>query len=161
TSLTAGTPFEGTRKPLRLWFRAIWEMVSRKNGVSAKDLQRILGFGSYETAWTWLHKLRAAMDPSQHSKLRGAVQLNEGFVGGFPQGVLARVGAPVGRSTAHKQIVLVGAEYAGRVRMWHGVDSSEKTLGRFIEANVETDARVTTDGWPGYSRKALGGRQRE
>jgi len=61
TSLTAGTIFEGTRKPLRMWFLAMWFVTSQKNGVSALGLQRELGLGSYETAWTWLHKLRRAM----------------------------------------------------------------------------------------------------
>ncbi len=60
TSLTAGTIFEGTRKPLRTWFMAMWFVTSQKNGVSALGLQRALGLGSYETAWTWLHKLRRA-----------------------------------------------------------------------------------------------------
>src|SRR5271166_1184800 len=61
TSLTAGTIFEGTRKPFRMWFLAMWFVTSQKNGVSALGLQRELGLGSYETAWTWLHKLRRAM----------------------------------------------------------------------------------------------------
>ncbi len=58
TSVIAGTIFEGTRKPLPMWFRAMWLVTSEKNGVSALGLQRQLGIGSYETAWAWLHKLR-------------------------------------------------------------------------------------------------------
>ena len=61
TVITAGTIFEGTRKPLRAWFLAMWFVTSQKNGVSALGLQRALGLGSYETSWTWLHKLRRAM----------------------------------------------------------------------------------------------------
>src|SRR3989304_5988838 len=61
TPVTAGTIFQDTRHPLTLWFRAIWWVTSQKTGASALGLQRILGFGSYETAWTWLHKLRRAM----------------------------------------------------------------------------------------------------
>ena len=61
TSVTAGTIFQDTRKPLRTWFLAMWFITSQKNGVSALGLQRVLGLGSYETAWTWLHKLRRAM----------------------------------------------------------------------------------------------------
>src|SRR5207249_78489 len=61
TSVTAGTIFQDSRKPLRLWFRAIWYVTSQKNGVSALGLQRVLGLASYETAWSWLHKLRRAM----------------------------------------------------------------------------------------------------
>src|SRR6516225_2812526 len=60
-SLTAGTIFQDTRTPLRVWFRALWWMTSQKNGVSALGLQRVLGLGSYQTAWCWLHKLRRAM----------------------------------------------------------------------------------------------------
>ena len=55
TSLTAGTVSQDTRKPLRMWFLAMWFVTSQKNGVSALGLQRALGLGSYETAWTWLH----------------------------------------------------------------------------------------------------------
>ena len=61
TSLTSGTVLEKTRKPLKVWFRAVFEISTRRTGISAKDLQRILGFGSYKTAWSWLHKLRAAL----------------------------------------------------------------------------------------------------
>ena len=60
-SVTAGTIFQDTRTPLPVWFRAIWWVVSQKNGASALGMQRILGLGSYRTAWTWLHKLRRAM----------------------------------------------------------------------------------------------------
>jgi transposase-like protein len=61
TSLTSGTLLEKTRKPLKMWFRAVFEVSTRRTGISAKDLERIMGFGSYKTAWTWLHKLRAAL----------------------------------------------------------------------------------------------------
>lgn len=54
TSATAGTIFDKTRTPLRTWFAAIWFVVSQKDGASALGLQRVLGFGSYQTAWTML-----------------------------------------------------------------------------------------------------------
>jgi transposase-like protein len=60
-SVTAGTIFQDTHKPLRLWFRAIWHVTSQKNGASAVSLQQVLGLGGYLTAWTWLHKLRLAL----------------------------------------------------------------------------------------------------
>jgi len=60
-SVTAGTIFQDTHKPLRLWFHAIWHITSQKNGASAASMQQILGLGSYQTAWTWLHKLRRVM----------------------------------------------------------------------------------------------------
>ena len=58
TSATAGTVFEGTRKPLRLWFRAMECVTSRRQGASARALQGLLRLPSYQTAWVWLHKLR-------------------------------------------------------------------------------------------------------
>jgi hypothetical protein len=61
TSVIAGTIFQDTGKPLRNWFTAIWWVTTQKNGASAAGLQQILGLGSDQTAWTWLHKIRAAM----------------------------------------------------------------------------------------------------
>ena len=103
TSLTAGTIFEGTRKPLRTWFMAIWFVTSQKNGVSALGLQRVLGLGSYETAWTWLHKLRRAMVLPGRELLAGAVEIDETYVG-------ARHTSVGGRSPGHKAIVAVAVE---------------------------------------------------
>ena len=116
TSLTAGTVLEKTRKPLKMWFRAIFEITSRRTGISAKDLQRIMGFGSYETAWTWLHKLRAAMVRSDSEPLGPFVQIDETLVGGK--------GGP------HKQLVLVAAEANGRVRLVHAENNDTVTCKR-------------------------------
>jgi transposase-like protein len=60
-SVTAGTIFHRTHLSLRTWFRAVWWVTNQKQGVSALGLQRLLGLGSYETAWACLHKLRRAM----------------------------------------------------------------------------------------------------
>ena len=60
-SVITGTIFKDTHKPLSLWFRAIWWVTGQKNGASALDLKRMLGLGSYQTAWSWLHKLRRAL----------------------------------------------------------------------------------------------------
>ena len=81
TSLTSGTLLEKTRKPFKTWFRAAFEISTRRTGISGKDLQRILGFGSYKTAWSWLHKLRAAMVRSDSEPLGPFVQLDEALVG--------------------------------------------------------------------------------
>ncbi len=82
TSPTAGTIFEGTRKPLRTWFLAMWYVTSQKHGVSALGLQRVLGLGSYQTAWAWLHKLRRAMVRPGRDRLDGEVEVDETYVGG-------------------------------------------------------------------------------
>lgn len=89
-SVLAGTLFQDTHKPLRLWFQAMWYVVSQKNGGSALGLQRALGLGSYHTAWEWLHKLRRAMVRPDRDKLSGVVEVNEAFIGGEQVGKQGR-----------------------------------------------------------------------
>ena len=144
TSLTSGTVFEKTRKPLKLWFRAIFEISSRRTGISAMDLMRIMGFGSYETAWTWLHKLRSAMVRSDSEPLGPFVEMDEALVGGK--------GGP------HKQLVLTAAEKYGRVRFAHAENNDAETCKQFADAEVSKNAAVTTDGHAGYNKKSLGKR---
>jgi len=86
TSITAGTIFQGTRKPLRLWFHVMWWIMSQKNGASAKNLQHTMGFRRYETAWTWLHKFRRAMIRPGREKLQGTVEVDETYIGGEEEG---------------------------------------------------------------------------
>ena len=83
TSVTAGTIFHDTRKPLQMWFLAIWWVTSQKTGASALGLQRVLGLGSYKTAWTWLHKLRRAMVRPDREQLGGRVEVDEHVRGWF------------------------------------------------------------------------------
>ena len=89
-SVTAGTIFHRTRTPLTVWFAAAWHVTSTKNGVSAKTLQRLLGFGSYQTAWTMLHRFRAAMVRPGRDRLAGTVEVDESYVGGPEKGVRSR-----------------------------------------------------------------------
>jgi transposase-like protein len=145
TSLTSGTLLEKTHKPLKVWFRAIFEISTRRTGISAKDLQRIMGFGSYKTAWSWLHKLRAAMVRSDSEPLGPFVQLDEALVGG--------TGGP------HKELVLVAAEANGRVRLAHVENNDKGTCKRFADGQLAEDARVVTDGHAGYDKKSLGKRK--
>ena len=147
TSLTSGTVLEKTRKPLKMWFRAIFEISTRRTGISAKDLQRIMGFGSYKTAWSWLHKLRAAMVRSDSEPLGPFVQVDEALVGGK--------GGP------HKELVLVAAEAGARVRLAHVESNDKETLKRFADGQIAADAHVATDGHAGYDAKSLGQRHHE
>ena len=80
-SATAGTIFQDSHLPLRTWFRAMWWVTSQKNGASALGLQRILGLGSYRTAWALLHKLRRAMVRPGREQLAGCVEVDETYVG--------------------------------------------------------------------------------
>jgi transposase-like protein len=86
TSVTAGTVFQDTRLPLRLWFRAMWAITGYKHGVSALGLQKVLGMRRYETVWTWLHKLRAVMVRPGRERLSGTVEVDETYVGGVKLG---------------------------------------------------------------------------
>jgi hypothetical protein len=146
TSLTSGTVLEGTRKPFKVWFRAVFEISSRRNGISAKELQRILGFGSYETAWTWLHKIRGSLTRQGREPLSEDVEIDEAFVGG------KRLG---------KSMVLVATETDGRVRFAHALTNDEQTLKTFADANLAEDASVTSDGHAGYNATSLGEREHE
>jgi transposase-like protein len=144
TSLTAGTLLEKTHKPLKMWFRAVFEISTRRTGISAKDLQRIMGFGSYKTAWTWLHKLRAALVRPEREPLGPFVQMDEALVGGK--------GGP------HKELVLVAAEADGRVRLAHAETNDKATLRHFADGQVAANARVVTDGLASYDGDSLGER---
>jgi Zn ribbon nucleic-acid-binding protein/transposase-like protein len=140
TSLTSGTLLEKTRKPLKVWFRAIFEISARRTGISAKDLQRMLGFGSYKTAWTWLHKLRTALVRPEREPLGPFVQIDEAFVGG---------------KNRLKELILVAAETGGRVRLAHAENNDEATLKRFADGQVARDAHVVTDGLASYNERSL------
>ncbi len=79
-TVTAGTIFDKTRTELRVWFAAIWYITNQKHGVSALGLQRVLGLGSYETAWTMLHRLRRAMVRPDRELLHGEVEVDETYL---------------------------------------------------------------------------------
>lgn len=151
-SVTSGTPMHRTKKPLRLWFRAMWEMTTHRSGISAKDLQRALGFGSYETAWTWLHKLRCCMVRPDREPLTGDVQFDDTYFGGNDN----RPGRP--RPGGKKALVYVATEAGGRVRLEHAPDLQAETIKNFSDRNLATDCQVTTDGYRSYNKTALGAR---
>jgi hypothetical protein len=77
----AGTIFENTNKPLRQWFKVVHLMLTSKKGISALQIQRQMGFGSYETAHSMCHKIRAALIEPE-TKLGGIVEVDETFIGG-------------------------------------------------------------------------------
>lgn len=147
--MTAGTIFEGTRKPLRMWFRAVWHVTSQKSGGSALGLQRVLGLGSYQTAWSWLHKLRRAMVRPGREVLSGRVEVDETYVGGREEGVR-------GRHTEKKAIVVTAVEVLapkgfGRIRLRRVPDVSGDSLVGFVRQAVQPGSVVMTDAWKGYN----------
>jgi len=147
TSVTAGTIFERTHTPLTVWFRAIWWVTSQKTGASALGLQRILGLGTYRTAWTLLHKLRRAMVRPGRDRLTGRVEVDETFVGGVEPGQGRR-------HVGTKALVLVATEVRrrniGRIRLARIADSSAAAIVPAVEASVEKGAVIVSDGLSSY-----------
>lgn len=149
TSVTAGTIFHGTRLPLTTWFAACWFVCSQKNGVSALGLQRVLGFGSYETAWAWLHKLRRAMVRPDRDRLSGLVEVDETLIGGRE---------PAGRRARglNKAVVSIAVELSepkglGRVRLTRLPKVTAENIHGFITESIEPGSTVRTDGWSIYT----------
>jgi transposase-like protein len=146
-SVKAGTIFQDSRLPLRLWFRAMWYVTSQKNGSSAKNIQRVLGLGSYQTAWAWLHKLRRAMVRPGRDPLHGKVEVDETYIGGREKGKL-------GREQGEKALVAIAVELRGarlgRIRLQRIPDASAPSLLGFLHQSVAEGAEVHTDGWRGY-----------
>lgn len=150
TSILAGTIFHGTRKPIRLWFQAIWYVTSQKFGGSALGLKRVLGLGSYQTAWSWLHKMRRAMVRPGRDKLGGIVEVDETLIGGEDRG------GKRGRGAGRKSIVVIALEIHepigyGRVRMKRVPDFSSSSLIPFVKDVVERGTEIRTDSWGGYN----------
>ena len=146
--MIAGTIFQDTHKPLIMWFRAIWWVTSQKNGASALGLKRILGLGSYQTAWVWLHKLRRAMVRPGRDRLSGKVEVDETYLGSLEEGIR-------GRKMEKKALIVVATEEdgrgIGRIRMKRIPDASSQSLHTFVGESIEPGSIVHTDGWEGYS----------
>ena len=126
---------------MRLWFRAMWTITTQKNGASALGLQRVLGLGSYQTAWPWMHKLRRAMVRPGRERLTGLVEVDETYWGAEEEGV-------IGRQTERKALIAVAAEERGtglgRIRMQRVQNASAASLMPFVEESVEPGSVPTT-----------------
>jgi len=168
-SVTAGTIFDKTRTPLRNWLAAVWYVVNQKQGVNALGLQRVLGLGSYQTAWAMLHRLRRAMIRPGRERLHGVVEVDECFIGRFPPNS--------SRNTKKKQklteqrkakcsIVMIAVEIKqpkgfGRIRLQRVTNKSEKAVLPFVFDVIEPGSLVRTDGSEAYRRMDRRGYRRE
>jgi transposase-like protein len=157
-TVTAGTLFDNTNLPLRLWFEAMWYVVNQKSGVSALGVQRVLGLGSYRTAWRWLHKLRRAMVRPGRDRLSGTVEVDEAYVGGERSGKR-------GRGAEGKALVWIAAQAdgskIGRIRLARIANASGPVLVEAVSRGVEAGSQVLTDGWSGYGGLAAQGYQHQ
>ena len=155
-SVTAGTIFHGTRTPLTIWFEAAWLMMTSKAGTSALNLQRVLGLGSYQTAWMMLHRYRDVMIVPAREKLSGEVEMDETFIGGVKPGKR-------GRGAAGKVLVVGAIERApqgrpgfGRARMAVAQNAKSETLREFITTNIAPGSTVISDALTSYPSALAG-----
>jgi transposase-like protein len=158
-SILAGTIFEQIKTGLAKWFLAIYLVTSSKGGISAMELQRQMGFGSYQTAWSWLHKIRRAMVAPGRLPLGGRVEADETYLGAAKPG-------RGGRGAAGKAKVAGAVERGrgkakgrrlGRLRLAAVPDASARSLLGFLDKNVAKPATIATDGWSGYAGLAAQG----
>ena len=148
--MTAGTVFHRTRVPLLTWFWAIFFVARHKKGISALQLQRDTGLGSYETAWTMLHKLRSALGPRPRDRLTGLVEVDETYVGARERGL--RGGRELGSKTLVAGAVEQRPHHAGHARLAviEGL-TFEDDLGPFVQGVIDLPrTTVRTDGFQGY-----------
>jgi transposase-like protein len=126
----------------------MWFVTSQKHGANALGLQRVLGLGSYQTAWTWLHKLRRAMVRPEQDQLCGRIEVDETYFGGISEG-------HEGRKRGNKTLIVIAAQEdgpgIGRIRMQRVPDASARSLEGFILRTIATGSLVHTDGWAGYA----------
>ena len=152
-TVTAGTIFDKTRTELRVWFAAIWYITNQKHGVSALGLQRVLGLGSYETAWTMLHRLRRAMVRPERDLLCGEVEIDETYLALTDrQKPLSAVGR---KSNTSKVLVAIAVEILqpkgfGRIRIQQIEAGNEAHLLPFVKETVVAGAIIRSDGSPAY-----------
>ena len=152
-SVTAGTVFDKTRTPLTVWFAVAWRMVGDKVGISTIQVQREMELGSIQTAWMMLHRYRSVMVRPDRGRLLGDVEVDETILGGFEPGVRGR--------GSHKKLLIAGAIERnpgrfGRARLSVIPDATTISLAAFIDANVEPDSNVITDGWKAYPAATQG-----
>jgi transposase-like protein len=162
-SLLKGTIFEQTKTGLARWFLAIFLVTSSKGGISAMELQRQMGFGSYQTAWTWLHKIRKAMVRPDRTPLSARIEADETYVGGPRPGRSGRgaVGKIKVAGAVESGRGKARGRRLGRLRLAVVPDVSAKSLAGFLGQNVARPATVTTDGWSGYGSLAAAGYRHE
>lgn len=147
-SVISGTVFAKSHLSLRLWFQALWLVVSQKNGVSSLGLARALGIRE-KTGWNLLRKIRTAMVRTGRERLSGLVEVDEVFIGGIKPGKR-------GRGACGKVLILVAVENKeesgiGRIRITIISDATSTSLITAIESMIEPGSTIRTDGWKSYS----------
>ncbi len=151
-SLLKDTIFEQTKTGLAKWFLAIYLVTSSKGGIAATELQRQMGFGSYQTAWSWLHKIRKAMVRPGRDRLGDRVEADETYVGGARPGKAGRgAGKTLVAGAVESGRGKARGRRLGRLRLAPLTDAGAASLEGFLAGNVAKPSIVATDGWTGYA----------
>src|SRR5450759_2485386 len=153
STVTSGTIFDKTRTPLRVWLAAAWDLTNQKQGVSALGLQRVLGLGSYQTAWTMLHRFRRAMVRPDRDRLKGVVEVDEAYLAitDRQQPIFA-----VGRKNKTSKVLIVLAgemlrpKGFGRIRLRRIETDADAAVIPFVQNAIEPGSLVRTDGSAAY-----------
>jgi transposase-like protein len=148
-TVTAGTIFNDSHLPLNKWFIAVLLLCEAKKGMSACQMQRTLGIGSYRTAWYLCHRIRAAMVEVNRPMLDGKVEMDETYVGGknWWQGKAAK--------NDNKEVVIGIRQRGGDLRFFHAKDARSGTLEKYIRENISEDVDILfTDDWKAYRSAA-------
>jgi transposase-like protein len=153
TTVTAGTIFDKTRTPLRVWLAGAWYLTNQKQGVSALGLQRVLGLGSYQTAWTMLHRFRRAMVRPDRERLKGRVEVDETYLAITDRE--APISAVNRKNRTSKVLVILAVEMLqpkgfGRIRLQRIHNDGAECAIPFVQASVEPGSQVRTDGSAAY-----------
>ncbi len=169
SSVTAGTVFDKTRTPLRSWLAAVWYLTNQKQGVTALGLQRVLGLGSYQTAWAILHRLRRAMIRPNRERLSGIVEVDESIIGRSVANSardMKKVKKQANQVIAHRSVVVIAVEIKkpkgfGRIRLRRVPDTSAKSVLPFVKDAIEPGSLIRTDGSWAYHKLARYGYRRD
>ena len=149
SSVRTGTIFEDGHKRLRLWFHVMWLLMAQKTGMSAQNFHDAFGFGSYQTSWAWLQKLRSVMIRPGREQLEGRIEVDETYIGGRKSGKR-------GRGAVGETLVLVAVEgenamKIGRVRFRIASGATAAELKQFVMDYVKPGSTVVTDGLKAYN----------
>jgi hypothetical protein len=151
-SVTAGTVLHGSHLSLKVWFTAAWLVATHKNGMSARQLGRQLGLGSYKSAWLLVRKLRRAMVDPEREPLAGLVEVDETSIPFRAKGESVRPGRSHDGKLLLAGAVEIKGRGPGRIRLAVIDAYSAVALGAFVAAAVAIGSTVVSDGWPGYRR---------
>jgi transposase-like protein len=149
-SVTAGTIFHDSHLPLEKWFLAVHIMVEAKKGISAMQLQRMLGIGGYKTAWYLCHRVRAAMQEADPRPLTGTVEYDDTWHGGRRRGM--------GKGYVGNKVTIMGAiERGGPIRLKVEKRANSKLISHFLQKTTSPDTEhIYTDASPTFEGVEFG-----